>query len=76
MSAFGLAFVVLVALIASTSVAADDAVSDPSTWRWTVTAALDQQRASDEAARARLAAAEFRQTYERYSALGVLETSR
>jgi hypothetical protein len=76
MSAFGLASLVLIVLVASTSVAADDAVSDPSTWRWTVAAALDQQRASDEAGQARLAAVKFRQNYERYSAVGVLETSR
>ena len=53
-----------------------EAVSDPSTWRWTVAAALDQQRASDEAAQARLAAVKFRQTSERYSTVGVLETGR
>jgi hypothetical protein len=41
-----------------------------------VTAALDQQRADDHAAEAALAAADFRQHYERYTASGVLETGR
>ncbi len=63
----------MMALVASTGVATGGAAPDPYSWRWTVTTALDSQRANDQAAEAAAAAADFRQNYERYSAIGVLE---
>ena len=74
MRGFCFATVASLALFVSTSVVADSSDADPATWRWMVTAALHQQRADDQAAEAALAAADFRQHYERYTASGVLET--
>ena len=68
--------VTVLALFAATGVVAQAAVVDQSTWRWSVSLALDAQRAHDRADEAALAAAEFRQNYERYSPTGVLETRR
>ena len=75
MRSFCFAAVGCLVLFASTSVVADSYDADPATWRWMVTAALHQQRADDQAAAAALAAADFRQHYERYTASGVLKTS-
>lgn len=66
----------VLALIASTGASAQGAASEPSTWRWTVTQALDAQRSSDRAEETALAIADFRQNYERYSPIGVLESGR
>ena len=76
MRGFCFASVACLVLFGSTSVVADSYDADPATWRWMVTAALYQQRADDQAAEAALAAADFRQHYERYTASGVLETGR
>ncbi len=64
------------ALVASTGGIAGGASPGPYVWRWTVTTARDGQRANDRAAEAAAAAADFRQNYERYSAIGVLENHR
>lgn len=66
--------VAVLALLASTGVAANAA--DPSTWRWTVSSVIEAQNKSDKADDAALAAADFRQHYERYSPIGILETGR
>jgi len=66
----------VLALIASTGAAAQSAVSEPSTWRWTATKALDAQRSSEKAGETALAVADFRQNYERYSSIGMLENGR
>ena len=76
MRRFCFAAVGCLVLFTSTSVVADSSDVDPATWRWMVTAALHQQRADDQAAEAALAAADFRQHYERYTASVVLETTR